>query len=96
MRFLHTSDWHLGRSFFGVSLLEDQAHTLDSLVAVVKEAAVDAERNGLREPEAGTDASSRVQAGTIASGRAQAGGDASSRAQAGTVASGRPCGQATP
>lgn len=42
MRFLHTSDWHLGRSFFGVSLLEDQAHTLDSLVAVVKEAAVDA------------------------------------------------------
>lgn len=42
MRFLHTSDWHLGRSFFGVSLLEDQAVVLDQLVALVGEAGVDA------------------------------------------------------
>jgi exonuclease SbcD len=42
VRLLHTSDWHLGRSFFGVSLLEDQAHALDQLVALASEAAVDA------------------------------------------------------
>lgn len=42
MRFLHTSDWHLGRSFFGVSLLEDQAHVLDQLVTLAAEAKVDA------------------------------------------------------
>ena len=28
MRFLHTSDWHLGRSFHGASLLEEQAAAL--------------------------------------------------------------------
>lgn len=42
MRFLHTSDWHLGRSFFGVSLLEDQAHVLDQLVRLAAESGVDA------------------------------------------------------
>jgi len=42
VRFLHTSDWHLGRSFFGVSLLEDQAHVLDQLVALAADAKVDA------------------------------------------------------
>ena len=42
MRFLHTSDWHLGRSFLGVSLLEDQAHVLDQLVAAAVDAQVDA------------------------------------------------------
>jgi len=30
MRILHTADWHLGRVYHGVSLLEDQAHVLES------------------------------------------------------------------
>ena len=42
MRFLHTSDWHLGRSFLGVSLLEDQAHVLEQLVELVRGADLDA------------------------------------------------------
>jgi len=42
VRFLHTSDWHLGRNFFGVSLLEDQAHVLHQLVLAAVEAKVDA------------------------------------------------------
>ena len=28
MKFIHTSDWHIGRSLCGVSLLEDQRHFL--------------------------------------------------------------------
>ncbi|GAA3735632.1 exonuclease SbcCD subunit D [Streptomyces tremellae] len=42
MRFLHTSDWHLGRSFHRVSLLDAQAAFLDHLVAAAREHAVDA------------------------------------------------------
>jgi exonuclease SbcD len=42
VRFLHTSDWHLGRSFFGTSLLEDQAHVLDRLVTLASESRLDA------------------------------------------------------
>ncbi|OKJ42672.1 exonuclease SbcCD subunit D [Streptomyces sp. CB01580] len=42
MRILHTSDWHLGRSFHRVSLLEAQAAHLDHLVATVHEHEVDA------------------------------------------------------
>ncbi|MCX5344984.1 exonuclease SbcCD subunit D [Streptomyces atratus] len=42
MRILHTSDWHLGRSFHRVSLLEAQAAYLDHLVATVREHEVDA------------------------------------------------------
>ena len=42
MRFLHTSDWHLGRALFGVRLLDDQAYMLDQLVDVIKETDVDA------------------------------------------------------
>ncbi len=42
MRFLHTSDWHLGRLFHGVHLTDDQAHVLDELVALAGEARVDA------------------------------------------------------
>jgi exonuclease SbcD len=34
MRMLHTSDWHLGRLFFGTHLTEDQAHVLDQLIAL--------------------------------------------------------------
>ncbi|MFJ1646103.1 exonuclease SbcCD subunit D [Streptomyces sp. NPDC088258] len=41
MRILHTSDWHLGRSFHRVSLLEAQAAFLDHLVATVREREVD-------------------------------------------------------
>ncbi|MFI6106563.1 exonuclease SbcCD subunit D [Streptomyces sp. NPDC051310] len=42
MRLLHTSDWHLGRSFHRVGLLDAQAAFLDHLVATVREHAVDA------------------------------------------------------
>jgi exonuclease SbcD len=31
MKFIHTSDWHLGRSFHHCSLINDQAHILDQL-----------------------------------------------------------------
>ncbi|MER7110713.1 exonuclease SbcCD subunit D [Streptomyces sp. NPDC000229] len=41
MRMLHTSDWHLGRSFHRVSLLEAQSAFLDHLVATVREHDVD-------------------------------------------------------
>ncbi|MDI9884947.1 exonuclease SbcCD subunit D [Streptomyces sp. HNM0645] len=42
MRFLHTSDWHLGRSFHRVSLLGAQEAFLDHLVATAREHDVDA------------------------------------------------------
>lgn len=42
MRFLHTSDWHLGRSFHRVSMLDAQAAFLDHLVTTVRERDVDA------------------------------------------------------
>ncbi|MGW1021062.1 exonuclease SbcCD subunit D [Streptomyces niveus] len=42
MRFLHTSDWHLGRSFHRVSLLDAQAAFLDHLVASALTHKVDA------------------------------------------------------
>ncbi|MEU9761432.1 exonuclease SbcCD subunit D [Streptomyces sp. NPDC001834] len=42
MRILHTSDWHLGRSFHRVSLLEAQTAYLDHLVATVCDHEVDA------------------------------------------------------
>ncbi|WP_344364420.1 exonuclease SbcCD subunit D [Streptomyces gobitricini] len=41
MRMLHTSDWHLGRSFHRVSLLEAQSAFLDHLLATVHEHDVD-------------------------------------------------------
>ncbi len=42
MRILHTSDWHLGRSFHRVGLLHAQAAFLDHLVDVVRAEKVDA------------------------------------------------------
>ena len=42
MRILHTSDWHLGRSFHRVGMLEHQAAALDALVEVVRAERVDA------------------------------------------------------
>ncbi|MFD0024249.1 exonuclease SbcCD subunit D [Streptomyces sp. NPDC058382] len=41
MKILHTSDWHLGRSFHRVSLLDAQAAYLDHLVATVRDHEVD-------------------------------------------------------
>lgn len=32
MKFLHTSDWHIGRQFHHVSLLEDQRHALQQII----------------------------------------------------------------
>jgi len=34
VRLLHTADWHLGRIFYGTSLLEDQAYALDGFCAL--------------------------------------------------------------
>lgn len=42
MRLLHTSDWHLGRSFHRVDMLPAQAGFLDHLVRVVRDERVDA------------------------------------------------------
>ncbi|KNE80971.1 MULTISPECIES: exonuclease SbcCD subunit D [Streptomyces] len=42
MRFLHTSDWHLGRSFHRVGLLDAQAAFIDHLVGTVREQRIDA------------------------------------------------------
>jgi exonuclease SbcD len=41
VRILHTSDWHLGRSFHGVDLLGAQAAVLEHLVEVVRSEQVD-------------------------------------------------------
>ena len=41
MRLLHTADWHLGRGLHGASLLEDQAHLLDELVRLARDARPD-------------------------------------------------------
>lgn len=42
MKILHTSDWHLGRSFHGLGLLGAQAEWLDGLVDFVAREGVDA------------------------------------------------------
>ncbi|MFW0784238.1 exonuclease SbcCD subunit D [Gordonia sp. CPCC 206044] len=41
MRIAHTSDWHLGRTFHGVELLDDQRRALAHLAEVVAEESVD-------------------------------------------------------
>lgn len=41
MRILHTSDWHLGRQFHNVSLLDDQRHVLNQIVDIVRDRKVD-------------------------------------------------------
>ncbi len=38
MRFMHTADWHLGRSFYNTSLIEDQAYVLDQFVDLARDA----------------------------------------------------------
>ncbi|UXZ56122.1 exonuclease SbcCD subunit D [Halomonas sp. 7T] len=42
MRLLHTADWHLGRLFHNLSLLEDQRHVLNQLLDIIDRDAVDA------------------------------------------------------
>ena len=41
VRLLHTSDWHLGRSFHGESLLDQQEAALDRIVELCRQEAVD-------------------------------------------------------
>lgn len=41
MKILHTSDWHIGRTFHGVDLLADQASVLNTIAALVREHGVD-------------------------------------------------------
>ena len=42
MKLVHTSDWHIGRSVNGYSLLEDQRYFLSQLVDFLVEYRVDA------------------------------------------------------
>ena len=41
MRLLHTSDWHLGRSFHNTDMLEAQQHAIDFIVSTVAERQID-------------------------------------------------------
>ncbi|MCR9956965.1 exonuclease SbcCD subunit D [Vibrio parahaemolyticus] len=41
MKFIHTSDWHLGRQFHNVSLLEDQLAVLEQLIQYIENNPVD-------------------------------------------------------
>ncbi|MFI7002817.1 exonuclease SbcCD subunit D [Nocardia sp. NPDC050175] len=41
MRMLHTSDWHIGRTFHGVDLLADQARSLAAIAELVAEESVE-------------------------------------------------------
>ena len=41
MRILHTSDWHIGRQFHNVSLLEDQRIVLEQIVTAARDEQVD-------------------------------------------------------
>lgn len=42
IKFLHTADWHLGRVFFQMSLLEEQRHALKQIIAIAVEQQVQA------------------------------------------------------
>lgn len=42
MKFIHTSDWHIGRQFHNVSLLDDQRHVLEQLINYIEQESVDA------------------------------------------------------
>ncbi|MCX2746649.1 exonuclease SbcCD subunit D [Arthrobacter sp. MI7-26] len=41
MKLLHTSDWHLGRSFHGVGMLDAQRNFIEQLLAVIRDQSVD-------------------------------------------------------
>lgn len=42
MKFLHTSDWHLGRQFHNVSLLDDQRAVIEQIIEYIENNPVDA------------------------------------------------------
>ncbi len=42
MRFLHTADWHLGKTLCNADLLDDQAHALDQVAAMLRETRAEA------------------------------------------------------
>lgn len=42
MKFIHTSDWHIGRQLHNQSLLDDQAFVLEQIIALADEHKVDA------------------------------------------------------
>lgn len=42
MKFIHTSDWHIGRQFHNVSLLDDQRHVLNQLIEHIQREKVNA------------------------------------------------------
>ncbi len=42
MKFIHTADWHLGRQFHNVSLIDDQQAVLNQLIEYIKNNPVDA------------------------------------------------------
>ncbi|MGL6123739.1 MAG: exonuclease SbcCD subunit D [Shewanella sp.] len=42
MKFIHTSDWHIGRQLHNQSLLDDQAFVLEQIIALAAEHRVDA------------------------------------------------------
>ena len=37
MKLLHTSDWHLGMSFRGVNIQEDQEYFLEQIYKIIEE-----------------------------------------------------------
>ena len=37
MKFIHTSDWHLGKRIFGRNLLEDQRHVMAQIIEYTRE-----------------------------------------------------------
>ena len=41
MRIIHTADWHLGRQFHNVPLLEDQKHVLDQVISLTRKSEAD-------------------------------------------------------
>lgn len=42
MRFIHTADWHLGKSLRGFSLIDDQSHVLDEFLRLASDVKPDA------------------------------------------------------
>lgn len=42
MKILHTSDWHLGISVHGVSMLDEQKHFKNEIIEIIKENGIDA------------------------------------------------------
>lgn len=42
MRFIHTADWHIGRLFHNLSLLDDQVHVLEQLLGLLADTRAEA------------------------------------------------------